>query len=236
MWGGFYLFGTFGVTLENNPWLYVPFMLGGWSPTIVSYIVLKRNNRISGFKEWLKNVFNVKSRPSFYVLTFFLLVLCIVPNILISGLNGQVAPLYMLFVFIPMMTVGGGLEEAGWRYVLQPELDKKFGFIITSAVIGVIWACWHLPLLYTPGTGQEGFNFLWYFIGVMGLSFALGAIIKITGNVFLCVLFHCLINVSAAMFPVNQTFWGNAVPAVLVTVASIAAVFVYEKKKNIVNI
>jgi hypothetical protein len=44
----------FGLTLDNHFWLYVPFLLGGFSPAIASFIVLKRNNEIKGFKEWIK--------------------------------------------------------------------------------------------------------------------------------------------------------------------------------------
>ncbi|MDR1220404.1 MAG: CPBP family intramembrane metalloprotease [Treponema sp.] len=43
------------------------------------------------------------------------------------------------------------LEEAGWRYILQPELDKKYGFIISAIIVAPIWAIWRLPLFFIPG-------------------------------------------------------------------------------------
>lgn len=40
---------------------------------------------------------------------------------------------------IPMMFVGGGLEEAGWRYILQPELEKKYSFTVSTIIVSIIW-------------------------------------------------------------------------------------------------
>ncbi len=48
-WGICIISGQFGITLKNHLWLYAPFFLGGWSPTIASYIVLKRSNQSYGY-------------------------------------------------------------------------------------------------------------------------------------------------------------------------------------------
>ncbi len=42
--------------------------------------------------------------------------------------------------------VAGFGEELGWRGFLQKEL-KPIGFWISSALIGLIWGVWHLPLI-----------------------------------------------------------------------------------------
>ena len=52
---------------------------------------------------------------------------------LIGGYEKK-APAYMVFWMFYAMLFGGGLEEAGWRYITFPELDKKFGFVISSFV------------------------------------------------------------------------------------------------------
>jgi membrane protease YdiL (CAAX protease family) len=100
-------------------------MLGGFSPTIASYIALKKNNVVTGFKQWLKNVFSFKASPFFYLFVFILFVIpCITRIFIYPGLD-DMSPLYMFFALLPAMIIGGGVEEAGWRYILQPELEKK---------------------------------------------------------------------------------------------------------------
>lgn len=39
------------IFLNENYILYIPYLLGGWSPTIASFFVLKKNNKVTNFKE-----------------------------------------------------------------------------------------------------------------------------------------------------------------------------------------
>lgn len=229
-WGICVVYGQFDITLNNHFWLYIPFFLGGWSPTIASYIVLKKSNQVTGFKEWLKNIFSVKQPVWLYALVIFLCAVYFVPQILISGTE-KIYPMYRLILFAPLMLFSGGLEEAGWRYILQPELDKRIGFISSSLVVGVIWAIWHLPLFFIPRTAQYGDSFGLFAINVFALTFALGAIRKVSGSVFLCVLFHCLINAGwSSVFIIKHSLWGSSIMSVLLIGASIAAVILAERK------
>ena len=43
------------------------------------------------------------------------------------------------------MLIGAFGEEAGWRGVLQPELQRRFGPIKGTLLVGLIWGYWHLP-------------------------------------------------------------------------------------------
>ncbi len=53
----------------------IPFAIYILSPAIASYIVLKRNNKIAGFKEWLKTVLT-KKNLSLYLFVVAGLALC----------------------------------------------------------------------------------------------------------------------------------------------------------------
>ena len=48
-------------------------------------------------------------------------------------------------------------EEYGWRYYLQPLLQKKFGLKGGVILLGCVWAVWHLPIDFfyytTPDMG-----------------------------------------------------------------------------------
>jgi uncharacterized protein len=47
-------------------------------------------------------------------------------------------------------------EEIGWRGFLVPELFKTTNFTVTALISGIIWSCWHYPILiwgdYNSGT------------------------------------------------------------------------------------
>mgnify|MGYP000541426226 CR=1 FL=1 len=51
-------------------------------------------------------------------------------------------------------------EEYGWRYYLQPLLQKKFGLRGGVVILGIVWGLWHLPvdffLLHITGDGASG--------------------------------------------------------------------------------
>jgi membrane protease YdiL (CAAX protease family) len=145
-WGLSLIFAQFGLTTTTHPWLYIPFLVGGWSPTIASYIVLKNNNGVTGFKDWIKNIFTFKAPLRFYIFVIFLFGIAFATQIFIYPGLDDTKPIYMFFALAPVMLFDGGLEEAGWRYILQPELDKKHGFVISAIIVAPIWAIWHLPL------------------------------------------------------------------------------------------
>jgi membrane protease YdiL (CAAX protease family) len=230
-WGILLIFAQFGLTTNNLSWLYMLFLTGGWSPTIASYIVLKKNNEVTGFKDWIKNIFKLRAPLCFYIFVIFLFGIVFATQIFIHPGLEDAKPIYMFFASMPVMLFGGGLEEAGWRYILQPELDKKYGFIISAIIVAPIWAAWHLPLFFIPGVLQYGTSFWLFAIFVFGLTFALGAIRKITKNVFLCVLFHSMMNAGSNTFIIRQTLLGNGITAASLIVISIVAVFICEKRQ-----
>lgn len=71
-------------------------------------------------------------------------------------------PLYLALIEFPIMIIGGGLEEIGWRGYLQPTLQKKWSSFISTLIVGGIWAIWHLPLWFVVGSNQMSMNFLWF--------------------------------------------------------------------------
>ncbi len=230
-WGACVAFNLSGFSLNQDYWMYLPYMAGVWSPTIASYFVLKSNHQISGFKEWLKNVFDGKRPIWMYLFVILLASSYFIPQILIFGIT-EMKPAYMLIILVPLMLFCGGLEEAGWRYILQPELDTKVGYILSSIIVSAIWAVWHLPLFFIAGSSQSEMNFGVFAIGIVGLTFVLGALRKVTKSVFLCVLLHCLVNVGKGVFIFEDTLWGSVVETALLIIISVCVVAFYERKEQ----
>src|SRR5918994_2796212 len=62
-------------------------------------------------------------------------------------------PLMMLSLFLVILTLTDGLgEELAWRGFALPRLLTQHNALVASMILGVIWALWHLPLLWTEGS------------------------------------------------------------------------------------
>lgn len=234
------LLGRFGYRVYN--WvdtlpqfaMNIPFAIYILSPAIASYIILRRNGMTANVREWLKTVFYAKNNvyPYLFViagLTFYFLM----HGVMAGGIN-MALPFYTFFLSLPGNLIIGGLEEAGWSYVLQPSLRKKYGYIISSLWMGVIWVFWHIPLFLIPGTSHgEGLIDFWMFnVQVMSLRFFFGAIYKISGKsgVFMCVLFHTMFNAVSPVFGTMTTTWGGTILAnSMIVLVSIITVAIYKK-------
>lgn len=74
---------------------------------------------------------------------------------------------YLAPLFFIITLIGGPLgEEFGWRGFALPNLQRKYSPIVASTIIGIVWALWHLPLFFQPGSlhAQIGLAMLPVFI------------------------------------------------------------------------
>jgi membrane protease YdiL (CAAX protease family) len=96
--------------------------------------------------------------------------------------------------------VGGPLgEEVGWRGYALPRLTTRYGAALASLLVGLVWACWHLPLFFIAGlddyTDQLGQSFPTYLLQVVALSVAIAYLMgNVGGSLLLAVLMHSSIN------------------------------------------
>lgn len=234
-WGTCLLCSLNGISMNDNKLLFLPYTIGEMSPTIASYFSLKRSGEVAGFKDWLKNVFDFKHSILSYIMVVIMDILFILPQCLICGYERKM-PVFAIIVMIPTMIVGGGLEEAGWRYILQPELEKKLPFAVSTIIVSIIWWLWHLPLFFVQGVNQYGQNLFGFGINVLGLSFALASIRKNTGSVWLCVLFHSLVNSLSGIYEVKEDLFGGIgvgtiITAIILILCSCALIKINNKKK-----
>lgn len=128
-------------------------IIGGFSPTIASYISLERNNKVKNFKEWFKKIFDIKHNIGTYIVVILFVCIYYILGCAINGFEFG-APIFMLIIILSMMLFGGGNEEVGWRMILQPELEKKFNFHIATIFTAIIWWLWHLPIFFIKGTAN----------------------------------------------------------------------------------
>jgi membrane protease YdiL (CAAX protease family) len=59
---------------------------------------------------------------------------------------------YVPGLLVQMVTTGLA-EEPGWRDFALPRLQRRFGPLAGTMVLGPLWAVWHLPLFLTEWGG-----------------------------------------------------------------------------------
>lgn len=83
-------------------------------------------------------------------------------------------------------------EEIGWRGFLFKTLEKV-GWIKMNFIIGLLWAAWHLPAIFTHNylmTSPLVLSLPFFFINVILLSFIFGWFRQKTGGLWASILLH----------------------------------------------
>lgn len=109
-------------------------------------------------------------------------------------------PLMLGAILVSTWTQAG--EEVGWRGYALPRLATHLGLGGASIALGVIWALWHLPLFFLPGSGSDGQSFPIYLAQVTGLSVAMAWLYwRARGSLLLVMLMHASVNNTIGIVP-----------------------------------
>lgn len=192
--------------LPQLPWsLLIQFVIIGGS--VLSWVFLlteKKEKREAWGLRWAGHM---PGRSILILLLFlFLYLLRTFASVGISGQLGEYllywrsyVPYINMLVLLPnfflVFTAFFG-EEYGWRYYLQPLLQKRFGLIRGTLLLGVIWGLWHLPLdiffYTTPAYALQSIVSHQITCITLGVFFAFAYMS--TGNIWLPVLLHFFNN------------------------------------------
>jgi uncharacterized protein len=109
-------------------------------------------------------------------------------------LAGNLAWLPVL-ILVSALTDGLG-EELGWRGFALPRLLSRWPPLTASLLLGLVWATWHLPLLWTEGRTLDGHPawLLFLDLGAKSIIFT-WVFLRTRGSVLIAVLLHAANNV-----------------------------------------
>lgn len=193
--------------LRQNQISYPPILdmlfmiIGGVSTALWGIIVSVKYKNITGLTI-LREFFHIKQPIlSYGMVLIFILIIFGIPILRQSFVEG--VQWYSFIILFLQAIVFGGIEEIGWRYTWQPIIERKVSFPLASIATFVSWGIWHYMYFYVTDTlgNMEHISFL---IGLLGSCFILGAIYKVTKSLWLCVLYHCLLNVFSQTLQANQ--------------------------------
>jgi uncharacterized protein len=104
-------------------------------------------------------------------------------------------PWFVMVLAIVFSTPVQAGEELGWRGYALPRLSARVGLPVASTIVGIIWACWHLPFFFMTATDKSGQLFPAYLLGVTAISIALAWLYwRTQGSLLLTMLMHAAVN------------------------------------------
>ncbi len=86
-------------------------------------------------------------------------------------------------------------EEVGWRGFALPRLQRRFSALVSSLILGALWALWHVPLYLAPGGFPIDVPFYIYFADFVIVSILYTWLYNTSkGSILMVTLFHVMGN------------------------------------------
>ena len=148
-----------------------------------------------------------------------------------SGMAAQVLVMPLHFLFVA--TLGGGLdEEMGWRGFALPRLQAAWRPVPANLLLGIVWACWHLPFWLNPVSSHASTPFAVYLATVVAQSFVISWLYNASGgSLLVAVVAHSAADVFDGLrfAIIDDPGWAlrsDLVQMVAMVVAAVALTFV----------
>jgi hypothetical protein len=120
----------------------------------------------------------------------------------------QLSLAFVLLSFIEILIFTSVGEELGWRGYALPILLDRTSPVVASIIVGSVWALWHLPLIWIPGTAQAAIPFGYFALAVLASSFVYTAVFQLTKpSIIAVMLLHTMEDASLS---IAQAGWPQA--------------------------
>lgn len=206
-------FWLFAIVFNQGLSCTIGMLLGLISPATIAIITVFTSKSDALKKDFKRKIFNFwKLKPLYIIGGFLIMAAVITCSILFSLLFGGSIE---QFSFIDGFTFNGPglcgamltislaaiLEEVGWRGYGEDSIAQYHSWFKESIIFGFIWALWHLPLFWIPGTYHfeiRNMSYLYmfnFFISVVPMGFVTTWVYVKNGRSMLAsILFHLFVN------------------------------------------
>ena len=189
-------------------WWFLP---GAFGPPVAALVVTGVTQGRSGVRAFLRRfvVWRVGIGWYLFALVVLPLLVALAGYPLRDGSEGSGGPIatvagtYLAYIGF-LAVLGGGQEEPGWRGFALPRLQDRFGPLLGTVVLGLLWGLWHLPLFVLVAdynhAGRDPAGVAVTFVvfavaGTVGQSLLLTWLFNHSrGSVLLAVLAHASLN------------------------------------------
>jgi uncharacterized protein len=203
--------------------------LGGFGPAVSAFLVLLVTSGTPGVFQLLRSIVHWRIGVRWYLMALLgvpllnLLAFLVVPG----TLSDFVAPdSRILRVYLSEMAISLTIgiaplwEEIGWRGFALLRIQRLYGPVVGTIVLGMLWGFWHLPFFFGPlaRTGPDAslvsatVALVEFSIGLTGLSVVMTWILNnCGGSTLLAILIHAAFDSSGlamvALFPSTPPYY-----------------------------
>ncbi len=214
--GWAYLFWLPVVASEASVWTYpnvVLLLVGGSSPFLAGLVLLWINHGRAGFADLRRRLLElgrISGRWWLIIVLFYpVFNLGVAGVALLTGLTAEplefIGPDRLfdpgaLFFLLAVALLFPAVEEIGLRGYWFDRLQARWSALVSSLILGTVWALWHVPLVYMSGY-YEGTTFqpeLWWWLPSIVLTAIIGTWIynNTARSVLAVIVFHFLGNLT----------------------------------------
>ena len=196
-------------------------------PTLSAFVVTGAAEGREGVRRLLRRIvlWRVGARWYAFILlgipAVVLLSAAVMPGALASFDAAAVPGALFKFVvagFVYLFIGGPVFEEIGWRGFALPRLQRLYGPLVGSLILGALWGLWHLPLFLIPSWDTphgSPLDVVLFVVLAVATAIVFTWVFNNTkGSVLLAILLHGSANISIAtaynLFPIPAVTEGFA--------------------------
>lgn len=185
----------------------------------------------AGLRQWAGRLWRWRVRWHWYAGTLLGVPASMIAiGFLFSGGQLSAPSLMAVAAYVPglllQMITTGLAEEPGWRDFALPRLQRRFGPLGAAAVLGPVWALWHMPLFLTEWGGWPDAHWsrpLVFAIFCIAFNVVMAWVFNRTGESLpLAMLLHVSVNNFASI--VWSDMFGSLDPEAMQVALSVAAI------------
>jgi membrane protease YdiL (CAAX protease family) len=189
-----------------------------------------------GVRDLFSRIGRWRVGPSWYVVALLLPPACVL--VVLEVFRTLVSPVFAPKVFALGFLFGlpGFLEEIGWTGFVYPKLRQTRSALAAAIILGVLWGCWHAPVVdYLGAAAPHGAYWLPFFLAFVGILSAMCVLMiwvytNTGGNLLLVQLMHLSMTGSLVVLspvgvsPAQEALWYAVYAALLWLLVGLVAV------------
>ena len=215
---------------EPSALLAITIGVGATGPSLAGLLCTGRDEGRSGVRRLLRSLVDWRVSARWYALALggpiAVALAAVAVHRLVVGNDAEFRVETSTILLVPIGLMGGLFigplqEELGWRGFALSRLLDRWSSLRASLVLGVAWACWHLPLYAMDAGGQERAPLAAFLASVVALSVLYTWFWVVTGgSLLIALLLHSATNTAAVVLLKDaRSDFGPAIVATVLTVA-----------------